>query len=49
MIIIERDSDSEGEDDVYQTTYLDKLPIRAEDIQQATKHDMCYHKFYNIL
>ena len=28
-----------SEDDIFQTTYLDELPIRATDIQQETKHD----------
>ena len=33
-------NDSETErDDVFQTTFLDELPIRSEDINQATKHD----------
>ena len=33
-------NDSETErDDVFQTTFLDELPIRSEDIKQATKND----------
>ena len=33
------ESELEANDDVFQMTYLDKLPIRSEDIEQATKHD----------
>ena len=40
------DSECESEDDVFQTTYLDKLPIRAEDtyVRQETKHDSVLSK-----
>ena len=38
------DSECENEDNVFQTTYLDELPIRAEDIQQETKHDSVLSK-----
>ena len=37
-------SDSESEEDIFQTTYLNELPIRAEDIRQATKHDSVLSK-----
>ena len=33
------ESEMETDNDVFQTTYLDKLPIRSEDIEQATKCD----------
>lgn len=33
------DSETESEEEILETTYLDELPIRSEDISQATKHD----------
>ena len=33
------ESEMETDDDMFQTTYLDELPIRSEDIEQVAKHN----------
>ena len=42
------DSEMETNDDVFQTTYLDELLIRSEDIEQTTKHDGVLSQVLNI-
>ena len=38
------ESDTENEDGIFQTTYLDELPIWSEDIERETRHDTLLSK-----